>query len=117
MVLTIIGLLAGLAAWPVAEVFLVLQSSFSTYFVFSTLLGISFGLVLGAFFGSSEGIIQGSVQQSMSGMTFGALVGMMGASALHSSHEPENEQGQAPRVPNGDPDGQPTCDTKRREKE
>jgi hypothetical protein len=78
VVLTIIGLLAGLAAWPVAEVFLVLQSSFSSYFVFSTLLGIGFGLVLGAFFGSSEGIIQGSLQQSMSGMSFGAIVGMIG---------------------------------------
>ena len=78
MVLTLIGLLAGLAAWPVAEVFLMLQSSFSTYFVFSTLLGISFGLVFGAFFGSSEGIIQGSLQQTLSGMTFGALAGMIG---------------------------------------
>lgn len=78
MVLTLIGLLAGLAAWPVAEVFLRLQASFSTYFMFSIVLGTSFGLVFGAFFGSSEGIIKGSFQKTMSGITFGALVGMIG---------------------------------------
>lgn len=76
--LCIIGILAGLIAWPIAEVILLFQSSFSSYLIFSIFLGLIFGLFMGGFFGSSEGIIMSIRSNIVSGMIQGALIGIVG---------------------------------------
>ena len=52
----LIGLLGGLAAWPLAEGILSMQMFFPSYLVFSSVLGMTLGGVMGAFFGSIESI-------------------------------------------------------------
>ncbi|MBT4091306.1 MAG: phosphopeptide-binding protein, partial [Deltaproteobacteria bacterium] len=49
LVFGIIGLLAGLAAWPAAEFILALQSGFPSYLVFTITLGVFFGAIMGGF--------------------------------------------------------------------
>jgi Mg-chelatase subunit ChlD len=73
-----IGLLGGLAVWPVMETLLVLQSRFSTYLLFSLTSGAAFGLVMGAFFGSIDGMVAGVARRVIGGAFVGALVGAIG---------------------------------------
>lgn len=76
--LCIIGILAGLTAWPLAEVTLLLQSSFPSYLVFTVFLGMVFGLIIGGLFGSSDGIIMSISSNIFSGMFRGAIIGIIG---------------------------------------
>lgn len=76
--LCIVGMIAGLAAWPFAETTLVYQASFPSYLVFSIFLGIIFGFVMGAFFGTSDGIIMSIKRSIISGSINGALIGILG---------------------------------------
>ncbi len=76
--LCLIGILAGLAAWPVAETTLLFQSGFPSYLIFTTFLGMVFGFVIGGFFGSSDGIIMSITYNTFSGMLHGALIGIAG---------------------------------------
>ncbi len=76
--LCLIGILAGLAAWPFAEVTLLFQSDFTSYLFFTIFLGMVFGLVVGGFFGSSDGVIMSIKMNVFSGMLHGALIGVVG---------------------------------------
>ncbi len=72
------GVLAGLAAWPVTELALKYQSSFPSYLVFSLALGAVFGLILGAFFGSAAGITTYIRIRIFRGALTGAFIGLAG---------------------------------------
>ncbi len=76
--LCVIGILAGLAAWPIAEATLLFQTNFPSYLIFTIFLGLVFGLIMGAFFGSSDGIIMSLTYNTLSGMLHGAIIGMAG---------------------------------------
>ncbi len=78
LILTLLGILAGLAAWPLTELALVKQAVFPSYFTFSLTLGILFGMVMGGFFGSGQGIGGGSGTRFRAGLIQGAIVGMVG---------------------------------------
>lgn len=81
IILCVVGLLAGLASWPVLETLLTAQSSFPSLLVFSVVTGIVFGVFMGGFFGSSEGIIISVRKRIVSGVAAGALIGIAGGTA------------------------------------
>ena len=76
--LIIIGLIAGLGAWPVAEVILYFQVHFPSYLVFSIVLGIIFGIAMGGFFGTGDGIISSNKAAIIKGVKQGLVVGAVG---------------------------------------
>lgn len=76
--LCIIGIITGLAAWPVAEVTLLFQAGFPSYLAFSIFLGMIFGLIMGGFFGSGDGVIMSIKHNIYSGMLQGAIIGIFG---------------------------------------
>ncbi len=76
--LCLVGLLAGLAAWPAAEITLLFQANFPSYLVFSIFLGAVFGVFLGAFFGSSDGIIMSHRRSMATGAAKGIVIGALG---------------------------------------
>ena len=73
-----LGILAGIAAWPIMELLLAYQASFSSYMLFSIVSGAVFGFVLGAFFGSAEGIIVSVKRRILIGSLTGAVAGLIG---------------------------------------
>lgn len=81
LVFGFIGLLAGLAAWPIAEFILSGQSVFPSYLVFTIALGIVFGGVIGGFLGSMEGITLSVPSRILPGILTGILVGAVGGAA------------------------------------
>jgi len=76
--LCLVGLLAGLAAWPAAEITLLFQADFPSYLVFSIFLGAVFGIFIGAFFGSGDGIIMSHRRSIVTGVTRGLAIGALG---------------------------------------
>jgi hypothetical protein len=78
LILLALGLLAGICAWPTAEVILFLQAGFSSYLVFSAVLGAVTGAVMGAFFGTAEGITSRVRSRIPAGALLGAIVGCIG---------------------------------------
>lgn len=78
LLLCLIGILAGVTAWPLAEVLLFNQTSFNSYFSFSISQGATFGLILGAFFGSTEGLLTKNRRTMVTGIIMGALIGVLG---------------------------------------
>jgi hypothetical protein len=76
--LCLVGLLAGLAAWPAAEITLLFQADFPSYLVFSIFLGAIFGIFIGAFFGSGEGIIMSHRRSIVTGVAQGIFIGALG---------------------------------------
>ena len=81
LIICCLGVLAGIAAWPVAEVILMYQRIFPSYLIFSIVLGAAFGFILGAFFGSFAGITSSVKPRIGSGAITGALVGLVGGAA------------------------------------
>ena len=78
LILSVLGILAGLAAWPLAEIVLANQAIFPSYFVFSMVLGLLMGTIIGGFFGSAQGIGAGSTTRFKSGLIQGAVIGLFG---------------------------------------
>ncbi len=78
LIFGIIGLIAGLAAWPAAEFILTLQSGFPSYLVFTITLGVFFGAIMGGFLGSVEGITLSVRSRILPGIITGILVGAIG---------------------------------------
>ena len=81
LIVTFLGVAAGLAAWPVVELILARQAAFPSYLVFNIVFGCIFGVILGIFFGSGEGIIAGDAGRAASGALTGAVVGLLGGIA------------------------------------
>jgi Inner membrane component of T3SS, cytoplasmic domain len=78
LILAALGLLAGAAVWPAAELVLHFQPRFASYLPFLAVLGALTGLLLGAVFGSAEGITSRIRSRIPTGMLLGALVGLVG---------------------------------------
>ncbi len=78
LILAALGLLAGAAVWPVAELVLFFQPRFASYLPFLAVLGAVTGLLLGAVFGSAEGITSRIKSRIPPGMLLGALIGLAG---------------------------------------
>lgn len=72
------GVLGGLAVWPILELLLVAQSRFPSYLSFSLVSGAAFGLVMGAFFGAIDGIVSAVRRRVLSGALLGAAIGSLG---------------------------------------
>ncbi len=81
LVFGFIGLLGGLAAWPVSEVLLAAQSGFPSFLIFTVCLGAVFGAIMGGFLGSSEGITLSIRSKVVPGIVTGSLVGIVGGIA------------------------------------
>jgi hypothetical protein len=81
LILAALGLLAGAAAWPAAELVLLFQPRFASYLPFLAVLGAVTGLLLGAVFGSAEGITSRIKSRIPPGMALGALIGLAGGAA------------------------------------
>lgn len=78
LILSGLGILAGLAAWPLTEIALANQALFPSYFVFNLALGLLMGTIMGGYFGSGQGIGAGSTIRFTTGMIQGAVIGMFG---------------------------------------
>ncbi|OHD12406.1 MAG: hypothetical protein A2Y41_02410 [Spirochaetes bacterium GWB1_36_13] len=78
LLLSLIGLFAGLAAWSLAEIIVSYQAAFSSFLIFSVVSGGIFGLLFGIFFGSAEGIINSVKKKIIRGIITGSLVGLLG---------------------------------------
>ncbi|MFP4179194.1 MAG: FHA domain-containing protein [Spirochaetaceae bacterium] len=78
MVISIVGLLAGVAAWPLMELILSYQHLFPSYFLFSLAQGALFGIIMGAFFGSGEGLTSKERGKIIRGTLMGAATGAAG---------------------------------------
>lgn len=78
ILLCLIGIFAGITAWPVTEVLLYNQVNFSSYFIYSLIQGACFGFILGAFFGSTEGLLTKNRRSFISGLIMGAVIGAGG---------------------------------------
>jgi hypothetical protein len=78
LILAALGILAGAAVWPAAELVLFFQSRFASYLPFLAVLGAVTGALLGAAFGSAEGITSRIKSRIPPGMVLGALIGLAG---------------------------------------
>lgn len=78
LVISLVGLLAGVAAWPLMELILSYQHLFPSYFLFSLAQGALFGVVMGAFFGSGEGLTAKERGKIVHGTLMGAATGAIG---------------------------------------
>lgn len=78
IVFCVIGLLSGLAVWPITEAILVQQSRFPSYLVFTLTMGVVLGAVMGGFLGSSDGITLSVKPRIIPGIITGTLVGIAG---------------------------------------
>jgi hypothetical protein len=71
----LIGLTAGLIAWPLAETVLNFQANFPNLLLFNIVLGLMIGLVMGGCFGMIEGITLNSKPKIKTGVLTGILIG------------------------------------------
>jgi hypothetical protein len=78
LILAALGILAGAAVWPAAEMVLYLQPRFASYLPFLAVLGAVTGLLLGAVFGTAEGITSRIKSRIPAGLALGALIGLAG---------------------------------------
>jgi hypothetical protein len=81
MILLALGVLAGIALWPVAEEILFQQKGFYSYLGFLAVLGAVVGALMGAAFGAAEGITSRVRERIPWGMALGAFVGLVGGAA------------------------------------
>ncbi len=81
LILLALGVLGGIALWPVTEAILVAQKGFASYLGFLAVLGAAVGALMGAAFGAGEGITSRVKERIPAGMAFGALAGLIGGAA------------------------------------
>ncbi len=77
VLLSVLGVLTGLAVWPAAELLISYQHAFPAYAVYFTVLGGMSGLVAGGFFGSVDGILAVDFQKGLAGVLAGAFWGLV----------------------------------------
>jgi hypothetical protein len=78
VILLCLGILGGVAAWPLTELIVGAQARFPSYLLFVAALGATVGLLMGAFFGSAAGIFARVGSRILAGMALGAIVGLIG---------------------------------------
>jgi hypothetical protein len=78
LIILCLGALAGIAAWPLAELIVYNQAALPSYLLFVAVLGAAVGLFMGAFLGAAEGITARVSSRILPGILVGALVGIVG---------------------------------------
>jgi hypothetical protein len=78
IIICCVGLLAGIAAWPVVELVLAAQESFPSYLSFGATLGAVLGVILGGLFGAAEGITSNVKSRIPAGLSAGLIMGALG---------------------------------------
>jgi hypothetical protein len=78
LILLALGALAGMAAWPIAELVVTSQARLGSYLVLQAALGVAVGVFLGAAFGSAEGLFARDRRRMISGALLGAAIGAAG---------------------------------------
>jgi hypothetical protein len=78
LILLGLGLLAGAAVWPAAELILFFQGGFASYLSFLAVLGAITGALMGGFLGMAEGITSRVKARIPAGILWGALAGCLG---------------------------------------
>jgi hypothetical protein len=78
VILLCLGILGGLAAWPLTELIVSQQARFPSYLLFVAVLGAAVGALIGAFFGAAAGIFARVGGRTAGGMLVGAAVGLVG---------------------------------------
>ena len=81
IVLGVLGIAAGLVAWPFSEVMLSAQSGFPSLLAFTIVSGFGIGALFGAVFGSASGIFLGRMRRAAVGAAWGLLIGGAGGVA------------------------------------
>lgn len=81
IILLCLGFLAGMAAWPLAELIVSAQARFGSYLALQSALGAAVGLVAGAAFGSAEGLFARDRRRMAAGAAVGAAIGTVGGVA------------------------------------
>jgi hypothetical protein len=74
----IIGIFAGMAAWPFTELILFYQPSFPNLLLFNIALGIAVGICIGGSFGMSEGLLSSTRAKLKAGIITGIIIGAVG---------------------------------------
>jgi hypothetical protein len=80
LILLCLGILGGVAAWPLTELIVEAQARFPSYLLFVGALGGAVGLLMGAFFGSAAGIFARVGGWAFLGIFVGAAEGFRAAS-------------------------------------
>jgi hypothetical protein len=75
---SLIGIIAGVLAWPFAETVVFFQAQFPSILLFSIVLGVVIGILMGGCVGTSEGIMTHSWRKVRSGILAGILIGAIG---------------------------------------
>ncbi len=74
----ILGITAGLVAWPFSEIVLGAQHGFPSLLAFTLVSGFGIGAIIGAVFGSASGIFLGRLRRAAVGAAWGLLIGGVG---------------------------------------
>jgi hypothetical protein len=78
LILLCLGILGGVAAWPLTELIVAGQARFPSYLLFVAVLGAAVGILMGAFFGAAAGIFARVKSRILAGMFVGAIIGLIG---------------------------------------
>ncbi len=81
LIISALGLIAGLTAWPAMELMVSLQERFPSILLFTAVSGAVFGLLFGAIFSTAEGIISAVPRRIYVAALVGAGVGVAGGAA------------------------------------
>jgi len=76
--IVIIGILAGLAVWPIMEITISFQRAFPSYLASILTQGFLIGGITGAFLGSAEGLLTKNTPKVTSGALIGGAIGALG---------------------------------------
>jgi len=78
VILLCLGILGGLAAWPLTELIVAAQARFPSYLMFVGVLGAAVGMLMGGFFGCGAGIFARDRSRTLAGALVGAVAGLAG---------------------------------------
>lgn len=78
LLIVIIGILAGIAVWPLMEITISFQRAFPSYLISILVQGLLIGAVIGAFLGCAEGLLTKNSKKTTSGAIIGGSIGGLG---------------------------------------
>jgi hypothetical protein len=78
---SLIGIIAGIVAWPFSELLIHAQSRFPTLMLYNIAMGLVAGFLVGGCFGTSEGILTVSGAKTRGGLGAGLVIGLAGGAA------------------------------------
>ncbi|WP_028975086.1 FHA domain-containing protein [Spirochaeta cellobiosiphila] len=78
LLIVIVGILAGVAVWPLMEITISFQRAFPSYLISILVQGLLIGAVMGAFLGSAEGLLTKNSNKTSTGAIIGGTIGGIG---------------------------------------